>query len=202
VRSTGSRRATLIASVSLTVLAVLALSVALAGTPPTRHKDGAGPLESTHGVFESMAIDAAAAGATAFTFGVPLCHAIDGPAPILRSIGPRETVGSGFAYLGSRIRTFAWVADHTGIGSVNGFPPEAYVAPDVLADPNGYAVETPCSSLPEQSYTELLLGLALTSPDGGGWRGILVTYEVGGQTRVLEIERAMLICGASVPDCD
>jgi hypothetical protein len=127
----------------------------------------------------------------------------DGPAPVIRSIGASATVGSGFAYLGSLVRTFTWTSDHTAIGSVTGFPPPAeFVAPDIPSDPVGYAVLTPCDATLEEGYTELLVGLALTGPDGGGWEGILVEYEVNDRVRVVEIQRGMKICGISVPDCE
>jgi hypothetical protein len=62
----------------------------------------------------------------------------------------------------------------------------------------GYAVDTPCSNGPREAYTELLVGFALESDDGGGWKGINVTYEVDGRTRTVTLDHDLLICGRSV----
>jgi hypothetical protein len=197
-------RQAVVATGVLVALLLVVTAAAGHGGGPDRHRDGDGPLAGFDGpVSESMSIDASFDGGREFTYGTRLCHSGDGPAPVIRSIGASATVGSGFAYLGSLVRTFTWTSDHTAIGSVTGFPPPAeFVAPDIPSDPVGYAVLTPCDATLEEGYTELLVGLALTGPDGGGWEGILVEYEVNDRVRVVEIQRGMKICGISVPDCE
>lgn len=197
------RRATVVALMGLAGLVVIGLAVALARAPSARHIDGDGSLASRNQPgAESMAVDADATGGSRFTFGLRLCRSGDGPPPVIRGIAPRSTVGTGFAYLGSRVRTLRLAPGHTGIVSTAGFPPDPTLVPDPLSDAIGYRVTTSCDTDPREGYTELLVGLELTSPDGSGWDGILVEYEVDGRTRVVEINQGMFVCGSAHPVCD
>jgi hypothetical protein len=192
-----------VALLSLVGLVAIGLAVAIAGAPPARHRDGDGPLASLNEPGGgSMAVDVDAADSRRFTFGLRLCRSGAGPAPVIRRIAPRATVGSGFAYLGSRVRTFRHVPGHTGIISVEGFPPDPAVVPDQLSDAIGYHVTTSCDTDIADGYTELLVGLELTSADGGGWDGLLVEYEFRGSFRSLEINHGMFVCGTVYPVCD
>ena len=47
---------------------------------------------------------------------------------------------------------------------------------------------------------ELVVGLRMTDPDGGGWLGADVSYSVGDRDYVLQIHNEMLICGDSVTE--
>lgn len=174
--------------------------VVLAGRSGEPHADGDGVLAGYGSpTREAMAIDAEAnGGATTYTFGTPLCQAVDGPPPVLRAVRPASTVGSGTGVVGVRVRTFTPSDTDTPLGSTAGFPPPT-VSSAALADPAGFAVTSACTHAPGQPYTELLVGLELRSPDGGGWDGILVDYDVAGESRTVRIERGMFICGASSP---
>jgi hypothetical protein len=135
-------------------LLVIGLAVALARAPSARHIDGDGPLASRNQPgAESMAVDADATGGSRFTFGLRLCRSGDGPAPVIRGLAPRSTVGTGFAYLGSRVRTLRVIPGHTGIISVAGFPPDANLVSDRLSDAIGYQVTTACDIDPSEGYT-------------------------------------------------
>ncbi len=149
-----------------------------------------------------MSIDTAASGDTRYSYGLRLCIARGTDSAVIRGVAPKVTVGSGFAYLGSRIRTFRPTASHTPFISWPGSPPPEAIVPDPLDDAIGRAVTTSCDTPYLDEYTELLIGLELTSPDGGGWQGILIDYDVGGRRSVLEVSRGLLLCGASHPVCN
>jgi hypothetical protein len=107
-----------------------------------------------------------------------------------------------FEYLGAVVRTYAPSDADVPIVSVAGFPPPAGPSMRAPEDVAGYVVATPCDASPADRYTELLIGLRRVGSEGGGWDGILVTYEADGRAYVLEIERGMYICGTAHNVCD
>jgi hypothetical protein len=170
--------------------------------PPAVHADGAGPLGSLGGPgHESMSVDPQGAETRSWTYGLRLCIAQGDRPAILRQVGLLTTLGTGFRFVGSGVRTFTPTPDHEPIIGVDGFPPPESFVPDALAPVDGYAVETACSNGPRGPYTELLVGLAMESDDGGGWKGIKVVYEVDGRTRTVTLDHDLLICGRSNPVC-
>lgn len=198
-----NRRAMAKAAVLLTAFVVVALAFAVAGSQPAHHLDGAGALASLNGPgSESMAINPAVTGYIRYTYGFRLCRAGEGDPGVIRGVAPKATVGTGFAYLGSRVRTFRPTDTHTPIISTDGFPPPEAMVPDHLDDAIGRGVATSCDAPYLDEYTELLVGLELTSPDGGGWQGILIAYDVDGRQSVLEVDRGLLLCGTSYPVCN
>ena len=183
----------------LLVLAVLA--VARTGGQ-VRHADGSGPLASKGDPGRESFAASQQDGLTAWTYGVPLCLAEGTTPAVITSVAPASTIGLGFSTLGVKIRTFIWTSQTTPMISENGYPP-ADVSPDTLEAPAGLQVTTGCSPFDlGKPYTELLVGLGVTSPqdDGGGWHGILVRYTIGGAEHELEIANDMFICGRSVAD--
>ena len=154
-----------------------------------------------HPGYEAFKADPAS-GVTSWTYGVPLCL-MPGTGPaVLESVGPRSTLGSGFAFLGAGVREFTLTPEHTFIISTDPWPPPTSVVPDPMKAAPGLAVSgPPCSQYQNGSpYTELLIGLGWTSPDGGGWEGIEITYTVDGSRHVLVLDHDLMICGTSV-DC-
>ena len=121
--------------------------------------------------------------------------------PILETVNPMVTVGTGFRSLGTKMRTFTPTSTVTPIISTDGYPPPIDKVPGPLSDVESFAVTTPCSIDPLAPYTELLVGLGRDGSDGGGWKGIDVGYVVDGRPRTLEIDHDLLICGASNPVC-
>ena len=178
--------------------------------PPERHLDGRGPLASlnTTDTHITQAMDRTQSGV--WTFGYELCLAQGDQPAIIDSVGPTQTIGSGFKYLGSLVRTFDLQpgvdSTHEPIGSVDGFPPPAKYAPDYLRPAIGYPVSVLCQRgrpSPPVTYTELLVGFAAVGTDGGGWLGIDVGYTVGGRHRIVSLGYDQLICGTSLePQCD
>ena len=171
------------------------------GAIPSSHADGAGPLASSaQPGSESMSVDPSA-GATEWTFGTRLCVQPGTAAATLGSIAPTKTVGIGWRLLGTGVRSFSPSAAHMPIISVAGYPPPSQQVPDAILPVASYVVTTVCSDDPAAPYTELLLGLARTGNDGGGWQGIDIDYEVGGLERRLILDHSFLICGDSNPVC-
>lgn len=170
---------------------------------PDRHRDGEGALASTNQVDTviTAAVDPSAAarrGVTSWSFGMPLCLARGDQAAIIESIAPGQSVGTGYRFLGARVRTFTTVPGNQGIAGVDGFPPSASVVPDALHEIAGYAVSTPCeTAVPGTTITELIVGLAATGPDGGGWKGVDVSYNLDGRHHVLATTYGFLVCGPS-----
>ena len=177
---------------------------------PERHLDGQGPLASlnTTGTRITETVDRTQGGV--WTFGYQLCLAQGDQPAIIDSVGPTQTVGTGFRYLGSLVRTFdvepGVDSRHEPIYSVDGFPPPVKFAPDYLRPAIGYPVSVLCPSArpsPPVTYTELLVGFAAVGTDGGGWLGIDVGYTVGGRHRIVSLGYDQLICGTSLePKCD
>ncbi len=189
------------------VCVVVAVWLSVSGTlfgPPEHHVDGDGPLASLNGTGTRIGeiVDRNAPGV--WTFGYQLCLAQGDQAAIIDSVGPTTTIGTGFKYLGSLMRTFD-VQDgvdsaHEAIGSVQGFPPPTKYAPDYLRNAIGYPVSVLCQPdrpSPPVTYTELLVGFSAVGTDGGGWLGIDVGYTVGGHHRVVSLNYDQLICGTS-----
>ena len=172
--------------------------------PPERHLDGQGPLASLNTTSTRISMTVDRTEGSAWTFGFQLCLAEGDQPAIIDSVGPTQSIGSGFKYLGSLARTFdvAPGADsgHEPIASVKGFPPPASYAPDYLRPAIGYPVSVLCPRDPPSppvTYTELLVGLAAVGTDGGGWLGIDVGYTVGGRHRIVSLGYDVLICGTS-----
>lgn len=162
--------------------------------------DGEGVLASLGKPgFESMAVDpqGQANGAT-WTFGLRLCTESGSPAR-LGSVGPTAAVGSGFRVLGSYVRTFTQSVTHEPIIGVQPFPPHAADVPDPLVPATGSTVQTRCDAGPDGPYTELLIGMELTSREGGGWQGITVDYDADGRHRTVQFDHNLLICGTAIP---
>jgi len=116
--------------------------------------------------------------------------------------GAGDRAGRGFTFLGAAVRQFTLTPEHTFIISTDPWPPPTSVVPDPVKAVSGLAVSGPPCSLYQNGspYTELLIGLGVTSPDGGGWEGIEITYNVGGRRHVLLLDHDLMICGTSV-DC-
>jgi hypothetical protein len=171
----------------------------LASLEPPRHLDGDGPLASLDGGFESMAVDPQP-GVTAWTFGMPLCVHQGTDRATLESVEPTETVGSGFAELGTGVREFTPNPSHQPIISVEAWPPPVSYVPDVLRPVADFDVETQCGNGPDAPYTELLIGLGRVGLEGGGWKGIEVGYVVDGRHRVVALNHNILICGPDIAD--
>lgn len=186
--------------VGLGALVALGLGVAsFAFSGSERHADGDGPLASLDQPGGSMmAVNPHVPGVVSWTFGVPLCLASGTSAPVIDSVGPTIAVGTGFQFLGASIRQFDPTASHTPIISTDGYPPPPDMVPDVLRDYHHFVVTTPCTHDPRATTTELLIGLGITSDDGGGWRGVDVGYTVGGRHRILAVNERLFICGTSV----
>ena len=196
------RRRALLFVAGLGAVAVLSF-VAMRGLVGSeRHGDGEGPLGS-YGVpgagGEGMRVNPAS-GATSWTYGVDLCLDSGGQPAVLESVGPTVSVGSGYQVLGTGVREFDATPDHNGIISVDPWPPPTAQVPDPISPVAGFAVSTPCTHGAFGPATELLVGLAVTSADGGGWQGIEVSYTAGGRHHVLVLNHDLMICGQSV-DC-
>lgn len=166
---------------------------------PERHADGDGPLASYEGGYEAMKVTRVP-GVTSWTYGLRLCLESGDQPAILEAVEPAVTVGSGSRYLGSGVREWTPTSTHEPIIGVDGWPPPSSFVPDRVHEIRGFAVSTSCVNGPREPYTELLVGLGVVSSDGGGWRGIEVSYRVGGRHRVLLLNHDLMICGASV-DC-
>jgi hypothetical protein len=183
------------------VSVALAAAFAVVALLPDRHADGAGAVASRGGPGgEAMAVDPRGGG-SAWTYGMRLCVTDRAAPAVIQSVGPVRTIGSGFRFLGARLREFYPSRDHMPIISVSGYPPPAAHVPDATVEAVGARVTTLCSMEYPSDYTELLIGLGLTSDDGGGWKGVEVRYTAGGRSRTLVVDHDLLICGASVPDC-
>lgn len=186
---------------AVAALGLIALFALSANRGP--HADGEGPLGSLgHRGHSMTAVDPAASPATAaWTFGVRLCLATGATSATLKVIGPDKTEGAGYEFAGAGIRAFLPTPSNNGIISVDGYPPPASMVPDRLEPVTGYVVTTPCSNRPNDPYTELLIGFNKVGTDGGGWRGILVTYDSANGPMTLRVDQDLLICGPAVSDC-
>jgi hypothetical protein len=149
-----------------------------------------------------MAINPTAAepGTTSWTYGLRLCLARPEQPATIDTVGPALSVGAGYRYLGALVRRFTPTDVDTPVVSTHPFPPPAAVAPDVLAPAIGSIVDTPCTVDGTGAYTELLIGLELTGPEGGGWQGIDIGYSADGQKQIVGLDHDLLICGSALPD--
>lgn len=194
-------RPALIAFAAVALIAVGATAYAI-NRGPDHHVDGAGPLSSLGpGTRIGNAVDPTASGRV--TFGVELCLIGGEDVAVIEAIEPSATVGNGFRFVGSLVRTFdpepGVDSRHEPIGSVDGFPPPDRYAPDHLSDAVGYVVEVRCRhDRPSQTYTELLLGFERTGDTGGGWRGIDVGYAYAGRHRVVSLAYDFCFIGSLV----
>jgi hypothetical protein len=146
-----------------------------------------------------MAIDAAAPGSS-WTYGVRLCRTGPGT-PVIEAIKPTATVGT-FRFLGTSVREFSPTSADTPLISIDGYPPSPSQIPDVLHVVKGYSVTTDCANGPSDPYTELLVGLGREGATGGGWKGIEVSYNLGGSLFVLALDHDLLVCGtATAVEC-
>jgi hypothetical protein len=186
---------------AVALIAVAATAYAL-NRGPDHHADGAGPLSSLGpGTKIGQAVDPTASGRV--TFGVELCLLTGEDVAVIEAVEPSATVGTGFRFVGSLIRTFDLEpgvdSPHEPIGSVDGYPPPARFAPDHLSDAVGYAVQVRCQhDRPPPTYTELLLGFERTGETGGGWHGIDVRYAYAGRHRVVSLAYDFCFLGSLV----
>jgi hypothetical protein len=194
-----------IAAVGLGVIITLGLPRLSLFLGPERHADGQGPLASLDGPGSSAFAADRRSDTRTLTFGMQLCLT-SSDSVVLDSVGPTESIGAGWRFLGAKVREFtpAWPRTHTPIISVSGYPPPTNMVPDPLYDVHGYTVTTQCHFSPDGPYTELLIGLSSTNDDGGiggGWNGVDVGYTYGGRHRVLMIKIGLYFCGTSVAVC-
>lgn len=200
-----SRRARLgaIIALGLAILLIVAGAAWLRQPGSERHLDGEGPLGDEGGPAGWTKINDSVGGTlTAWSYGIRLCRFSGDQPAVLDSVSPDSTVGSGFSFLGAKVRAFTvdWVdSKHTPIISVAGYPPPTNYVPDELHDVKGFEVTSPCNHPPEGTYTELIVGLGRVGDDGGGWKGIDVAYTVGGQRHVLVLDIGLFICGPETP---
>ena len=140
-----------------------------------------------------MAVDTKP-GVDAWSYGMPLCLEGGNSSATLRDVTPTESVGSGFEFVDAFIHEYAPTSGETGIISVDGFPPDI---PGTLVPIDGYVLDTECT---QERTVELIVGLRMTSSDGGGWRGANLSYTLGDDDYTLKIHNEMLICGDSVAE--
>jgi hypothetical protein len=168
-----------------------------------RHPDGGGPLgsEGAPAPF-TKANDPEGGAYNVWTDGIRLCLFSGNEPAVLDSVSPDSTVGSGFNFLGAKVREFEvdWTT-HQPIISVFGYPPPKNYVPDPLFDVKGFQVTSLCTQPPTGSYTELLIGFGRVGDDGGGWQGIDISYSVAGHPHILVLDDCLLVCGASVTMC-
>jgi hypothetical protein len=191
------------ALIGLLALGSLLIVVLIVGRGPERHADGQGALASRNQPgSETMAINPKAAepGTTSWTYGLRLCLARPDQPATIESIGPTKSLGAGYRFLGALVRSFTPTATDTPIISTHPYPPPASVVPDVQSSAVGTVIDTPCSDDGQGVYTELLIGLELTGPEGGGWQGIDIGYTAAGQRHVVGLEHDLFICGSALPD--
>jgi hypothetical protein len=184
------------------IIAAVLIGADSSSVPPERHLDGQGPLASLNTTETRVSETVDPTQSSVWTFGYQLCLAQGDQPAIIDSIGPTQTVGSGFKYLGSLIRTFdvepGVDSVHEPIGAVDGFPPPVKYAPDFLRPAIGYPVSVLCPAdepSPPITYTELLVGFAAVGAEGGGWLGIDIGYTVGGRHRIVSLNYDQLVCG-------
>jgi hypothetical protein len=195
---------TAIAVVGLGVIITLTLPRLSLLVGPERHADGQGPLASLDGPGSSSSAADRHSDTWTLTFGMRLCLT-SSDSVLLDSVGPTQSIGTGYRVLGAKVRDFTPVrpGTHTPILAVSGFPPPVNMVPDPLYDVHGYTVTTQCHLSPDGPYTELLIGLSSIKDDGGiggGWNGVDVGYTFGGRHRVLMIRIGLYFCGTSVAD--
>jgi hypothetical protein len=202
------RRPILVAIAAVAAVALIAVGAIayVLNRGPDHHADGAGPLSSLGpGTKIGNAVDPTASDRV--TFGVELCLLSAEDQAVIETVEPSATVGTGFRFLGSLVRTFdpepGVDSPHEPIGSVDGFPPSSKFAPDHLSDAVGYAVQVRCRhDQPPQTYTELLLGFERTDDTGGGWHGIDVGYAYAGRHRFVSLAYDFCFLGSLVTnDC-
>ena len=199
------RRRVAVACVLLIVgLAAAALTTLNVIRGSGQHDDGAGVLASNNQIVSVLsAMDPAANSDGTWTFGLRLCQSdLAAPPPVLIAVRPREVVGTGFRHLGTLRRSFDQTADHTRIISVNGFPPPKDLVPDDLVEAEGTVIDEACHQEYVAPMIEVLVGFERVGNSGGGWRGILVDYQVAEGARTLHVDLDWLICGSAVPLCD
>ena len=172
-------------------LTLLAVSCGESGS----HRDGEGAVTSFDDLegFSRMAVDPKP-GVDAWSYGMPLCLEEGNSGARLRDVSPTDTVGSGFEFVDAFIHEYAPARGDSGIISVDGFPPDIS---GTLIPIDGYILDTRCT---QDRTVELIVGLRMTSSDGGGWKGAKLSYTVGDDDYVLKIHNEMLICGDSVAE--
>jgi hypothetical protein len=140
-------------------------------------------------------------GVETWSFGsMFLCMQASGESAVIDDVQPHETVGSGFRVAGTVIHDFRYGPNEEPIIGVYGFPPDF---PSGTAETVGYVVDVPCPHKANGRAIELIVGLTVTGPEGGGWLGADVAYTVGDRRYVLELANRMLICGsATAAECE
>jgi hypothetical protein len=187
----------LAAVLALGALALSATYVLLARAPHT-HTDGAGPLGSIGSPSHQALGTDPSTGVREWTYGVPLCVMDPKVSATVHMVEPTQSVGTDFRVRRVLIRAFLETQTHRPIVGVEGYPPPVSEVPDELVQADGYVVRSQCSAGDQGSYTELLIGLEMTGPDGGGWNGIDISYTSQGQERTLHLDQDLLICGPAV----
>jgi hypothetical protein len=167
------------------------------------HLDGEGPLGSfgSNGTEVTLSFSATVGGPI-WSVGLELCLARGNrPAVLDGSVGPTQTAGRGFKYLGALVREFTPVPGASGMGSRDGFPPPN--VPETLQPVPGFAVTHRCQhpivddNIP---ITELVLGFGRASDaSGGGWLGVDVSYNSNGRHHVVSLRFNFVICGPAAP---
>lgn len=132
-------------------------------------------------------------------FGVEMCVApglgvehvtIDGVEPV-------ETVGRGFSHTGTWL--FGPAPGQAKLISVAGYVPHLYR--DAVTDAVGSAFRYACGG--NDRPLQLLIGLKAIDQEGGGWRGVRISYSVPqGDEFELSVPIEAVLCGASTATCD
>ena len=165
------------------------VSVGLWKAASPTHADGEGDL-ALAGSPDAWSADVVdPQGRTDFTFGLEVCNQTGVRAIVLTSVAATAYVGSGATLIGAR--TFERALNEDGILETDGYPP-TQVAADRLRDLAGSEVRILCNGY---GSTEILIGLRINGPTGGGWRGVSIAYTVGSRARVLLANEYLVICG-------
>lgn len=128
------------------------------------------------------------------SFGVDVC--LQGvTAARITSIAPLDTVGD-VDVLDPLLMTTTDPNDP--VLYVDSYPPASSDAAtfEPLA---GAAFTYQCGARPP--FQQIIVGLRGESSEGGGWEGIMVTYESEGETHELRVPIGMLMCGESTDPC-
>jgi len=159
---------------------------------PSSHADGEGDLAFT-GSPDAWSADVAdPQGKTDFTYGIDVCDQTAAGPIVLNSVAPTAYVGSGATLIGAQ--AFDRQANEGGILETEGYPPPQ-VSAGRLRDLAGTPVTVRCDGL---AWTEILIGLRANGTDGGGWRGVSISYTVGGRSRILLANEYLVICGSTL----
>lgn len=135
------------------------------------------------------------------TFSFPVCLSSQGPVTIT-DLQPLQVIGTDFEVVGTLLHEFELPSEGelTFTGTMRGFPPPGHHS-DALHPLIGATVTVACGLPPARSQ-EVLMGLRATGPDGGGWRGAVLSYTTAdGQAHHLVVPMESLMCGRSNEPC-